>query len=234
MEVTLTCIDRSQAQRYLGYGSRTPDDATARRLADCEQALLEMMRPQYMYRVFPLIWDGEQPVLTGCSMPLLGRDIAAHLTGCSHAALLAATLSASVDQCLRQAQATDMTDALLYDALASAAIEQVCDAAAGELHHALPELYQTWRFSPGYGDFPLEVQPMLLAVLDAPKRIGLCATDSLLLTPTKSVTALIGLSETEPPKRLRGCATCSMRDRCAYRGSCAYGAVPEPMKEDAT
>ena len=127
-----------------------------------------------------------------------------------------------------------MTDALLYDALASAAIEQVCDAAAGELHRALPELYQTWRFSPGYGDFPLEVQPMLLAVLDAPKRIGLCATDSLLLTPTKSVTALIGLSETEPPKRLRGCATCSMRDRCAYRGSCAYGAVPEPMKEDAT
>lgn len=234
MEVTLTCIDRSQAQRYLGYGSRTPDDATARRLADCEQALLEMMRPQYMYRVFPLTWTGEQPALTGCSMPLSGRDIAAHLTGCGHAALLAATLSASVDQCLRQAQATDMTDALLYDALASAAIEQVCDAAAGELHHALPELYQTWRFSPGYGDFPLEVQPMLLAVLDAPKRIGLCATDSLLLTPTKSVTALIGLSETEPPKRLRGCATCSMRDRCAYRGSCAYGAVPEPMKEDAT
>ena len=187
-----------------------------------------------MYRVFPLIWDGEQPALTGCSMPLSGRDIAAHLTGCSHAALLAATLSASVDQCLRQAQATDMTDALLYDALASAAIEQVCDAAAGELHHALPELYQTWRFSPGYGDFPLEVQPLLLAALDAPKRIGLCATDSLLLTPTKSVTALIGLSETEPPKRLRGCATCSMRDRCAYRGSCAYGAVPEPMKEDAT
>ena len=229
MEVTLTCIDRSQAQRYLGYGSRTPDDATARRLADCEQALLEMMHPQYMYRVFPLTWTGEQPALTGCSMPLPGRDIAAHLTGCSHAALLA-----SVDQCLRQAQATDMTDALLYDALASAAIEQVCDAAAGELHRALPELYQTWRFSPGYGDFPLEVQPMLLAVLDTPKRIGLCATDSLLLTPTKSVTALIGLSETEPPKRLRGCATCSMRDRCAYRGSCAYGAVPEPMKEDAT
>ena len=48
MEVTLTCIDRSQAQRYLGYGSRTPDDATARQLADCEQALLEMMHPQYM------------------------------------------------------------------------------------------------------------------------------------------------------------------------------------------
>lgn len=99
MEVTLTCIDRSQAQRYLGYGSRTPDDATARRLADCEQALLEVMHPQYMYRVFPLIWDGEQPALTGCSMPLSGRDIAAHLTGCSHAALLAATLSAAVDQC---------------------------------------------------------------------------------------------------------------------------------------
>lgn len=234
METTLTHIDRSQAIRYLGYGSRTPDDATARRLAACEQVLLEVMHPQYLYRVFPLEHVQGQPVLTGCGMPLDGRDIAAHLAGCSHAALLAATLSASVDQCLRQAQATDMTDALLYDALASAAIEQVCDAAAGALHRALPALYQTWRFSPGYGDLPLSVQPMLLEVLNAPKRIGLCVTDSCLLTPTKSVTALIGLSETETPKRLRGCATCSMRDRCAYRGSCAYGTAPEPMKEDAT
>ena len=234
MEVTLTHIDRSQALRYLGYGTHAPDDATARRLEACEARLMSLMRPQYIYRVFPLEYVQGQPSLTGCRLPLEGKDIAAHLSGCSHGALLAATLSASVDQCLRQAQATDMTDALLYDALASAAIEQVCDAAAEALHRAMPALYQTWRFSPGYGDFPLAVQPVLLDVLDAPKRIGLCATDSCLLTPAKSVTALIGLSETEPPKRLRGCATCSMRDRCAYRGSCAYGTPPEPIKEDAT
>ena len=71
------------------------------------------MRPQYIYRVFPLEYVQGQPSLTGCRLPLEGKDIAAHLSGCSHGALLAATLSASVDLCLRQAQATGMTDALL-------------------------------------------------------------------------------------------------------------------------
>ena len=65
MEVTLTCIDRSQAQRYLGYGSRTPDDATVRRLADCEQALLEMMHPQCRPA-------GCHPVRFGGSVPAAG------------------------------------------------------------------------------------------------------------------------------------------------------------------
>ena len=84
------------------------------------------------------------------------------------------------------------------------------------------------RFSPGYGDFPLEYQRELLGVLDAAKRIGLTLTDSLLMAPSKSVTAVIGVYEAaDMPggcgrgedltgRGAHGCAGCGKED-CAYR-----------------
>ena len=56
-----------------------------------------------------------------------------------------------------------------------------------------------------------------LTLLDAPRKIGLCATDSSILTPRKSVTAIIGLSNHPIEKPKKNCATCRMRDRCAFR-----------------
>ena len=53
--------------------------------------------------------------------------------------------------------------------------------------------------------------------LDAQRRIGLHVTNSLLLNPTKSVTAIIGLSDRPQAARIRGCAYCSMRETCALR-----------------
>ncbi|MBR3258643.1 MAG: vitamin B12 dependent methionine synthase, partial [Eggerthellaceae bacterium] len=50
---------------------------------------------------------------------------------------------------------------------------------------------------PGYGDLPLEVQPDLLGLLDASRRLGITLSDSLLMSPTKSVTAIVGLRPAE-------------------------------------
>ena len=75
-------------------------------------------------------------------------------------------------------------------------IEAYCDACQKELstEAAKEGLYLRSRFSPGYGDFSLDYQKELLILLDAPKRIGLTVTDSMMLTPTKSVTAVMGLT----------------------------------------
>ena len=72
------------------------------------------------------------------------------------------------------------------------------------------------RFSPGYGDFPISCQRALLRALEAPKRIGLTATETMMLTPTKSVTALVGLSPEAAPCRPGGCRACGKAD-CAFR-----------------
>ena len=72
------------------------------------------------------------------------------------------------------------------------------------------------RFSPGYGDFDIHHQEEILRMLDAHKKIGLSMTESYMLTPTKSVTALIGFAEKEMDCPKSGCEVCEKKD-CIYR-----------------
>ena len=130
--------------------------------------------------------------------------------------VFAATLGSTADRLIRTAEITNMAYALILDALASAMIEECCDNAEKELHEKIPGFF-TWRFSPGYGDYPLDVQSEIIRLLNADKRIGLTVTSSDILIPRKSVTALIGVSDTEQDKGKRGCATCKLRETCSFR-----------------
>ena len=139
------------------------------------------------------------------------------LKECTQAALLACTLGAAFDARLRAVQARDMAKAVLTDGCGSAWVEAGCDEAEGELSERLPGRFLTDRFSPGYGDLSLDMQPALCAALDAGRRLGLSVTDSLLLNPSKSVTAVIGLAHQPQMARVRGCAYCTLRETCALR-----------------
>ena len=72
------------------------------------------------------------------------------------------------------------------------------------------------RFSPGYGDFDIRHQKELLQMLDGAKKIGLTVTDGMMLSPTKSVTAVIGVSKENVPCHRSGCEVCGKTD-CIYR-----------------
>ena len=131
--------------------------------------------------------------------------------------LMCATLSGKIDALIRKTQLEDMTRAVIVNALASVAIEQLCDKAEVEIYENLDKCYKTWRYSPGYGDFPIELQKDILTVLDAPRKIGLCTGCSMTLTPIKSVTAVTGLSHKPVSPRKRGCLSCNLRNTCQYR-----------------
>ena len=77
------------------------------------------------------------------------------------------------------------------------------------------------RFSPGYGDLPIETQAKFLAVTDATKRVGINLSDSFLMIPRKSVTAIIGLFTdgklARPRRKKIACGDCSMKKNCEYR-----------------
>ena len=130
---------------------------------------------------------------------------------------MAATLGAETDTLLRRAQARSMADAVILDACASAAIENVCDNLCADIEAALAPMCLTDRFSPGYGDLPLGQQGALCRLLDAERRIGLTLTDGGLMLPQKSVTALMGVSPAPVKKRGRGCAYCDRLGACQYR-----------------
>lgn len=215
--VTLNKIERSEALRYLGYRGNQPDENTLDLFDECEALLLKAAVPKYLYRYFDLhTADGENTV-GDSGVKLAGESIVSHLKGCFGVVLMCATLSAGVDRLLRQLQATDMTKAVIADALGSAAIEQVCNMADEEIQGLYPDKYLTFRFSPGYGDLPLELQRDFLRLLDAQRKIGLTVSQSSMLIPTKSVSAIIGISNTELPKQKRGCAGCNMRAHCKFR-----------------
>jgi len=210
-------INRDEALRYMGYGGNKPDEKISQLIDECEKILLNVIRPRFIYKIFDISVGTDRVDVDGCTLVLEGKDITAHLNGCTKCALFAATLSFDADMVIRRLEAEDMTKAVITDFLASAAVEQICDSVDEIVKEQMKGYFQTWRFSPGYGDLPIAVQKDFLAALDASKRIGLNVTEDNILTPRKSVTAVIGLSENEISKGRRGCAICSVRDVCQYR-----------------
>ena len=204
-----------EALRYLGIPHPTGEmRREAERLAD---ELSGTIQPRYTYRVFALEHLPDCVRLQDVHVDLTGSSARNMLTGCGQAALLACTLGARFDAKLLALQARDMAKAVIVDALGSALVEAGCDQAERELADRFPGLFLTDRFSPGYGDLPLALQPQLCAALDAGRRLGLTVSQSLLLNPVKSVTAVIGLSDAPQPARIRGCAYCNLRETCTIR-----------------
>lgn len=199
-----------EALRYLGV--KQADDALLAQASALAQELQNRIIPRFTWRAVDLINN------SGFRIPdsELSRRV---LADCHTAAVLVCTLGAEFDLWVRQLQVRDMALAALLDALGSAYVESGCDAAEEAIRTRYPGMYLTDRFSPGYGDFPLEAQQKLLDFTQA-RRIGVTLTDSLLMTPQKSVTAVVGIADTPQPARIRGCAHCSMRGRCSFSIPC--------------
>ena len=160
----------------------------------------------------------DTPALTDAGL-LPGEDVHKHLKGCGQAILLAVTLGPGVDAQIRRAGVGDIAAGVASDALGSALAEQTADAAEAQLRQwaATEGKYLTGRFSPGYGDWDIAVQPLVAAALDTVRKAGLCVTDTNLMTPRKSVTALLGVSDHPVKGQLAGCGHCVLRTRCEYR-----------------
>ena len=209
-------LDIADVLRYLGVKD-DPGGVTARMAAEEADRLMRAVRPRYVYRIFPIAGKEEGIALEGSGIVLPGELAGRMLGQCARAALLACTLGAGFETMLRAAQARDMARAVILDACGSVWAEAGCDVAERELRARCPEAYLTDRFSPRYGDLPLALQSGICAVLDAQRRLGIQVTESCLMNPTKSVTAVIGLSDRPQPARIRGCAYCSMAGNCALR-----------------
>ena len=215
-EITLSAPDTEEILRYMGTPPHKADEATRSLAAACGDELLSAAAPRWCERVFDLSFESDGVALDG-ELLLGGQELKAHLNGCQKAAVFCATLGADVDALIRRAQYVDLARALGLDCAAGALVEQLCDRIEAHLHAQYPDLYSPYRFSPGYGDLPLSVQGPLLDRLNARRLIGLSATDSCILTPRKSVTAILGLAESPIPTHKRSCALCPARDGCQLR-----------------
>lgn len=222
-QIVLEQLNINEALRYLGYGGNAPDERVMQLLNECSEEIMKTARPQMVYKVFDIadFTDHDTAVksveLSGTNFVLTGKSITEHLAGCERAVLFAATISAGIDRLIRVTQLENMAKAVIMDSLASVAVEQVCDKTELIIKEQFPEYYQTFRFGVGYGDLPITLQRDFLNILNAQKVIGLNASASCMLTPTKSVTAVIGLSRQPIASKQRGCQTCSLYEKCNFR-----------------
>lgn len=214
--IAVTQLNIDEVLRYMGCPPDRADGSLRAQVEACARELLGSIRPRWSWREAEITFEEGGVRLAG-GLLLPGEDLKAHLTGCNRAVIFCATLGAEADALIRRAERLDMGRALTLDCCASAAVEEVCDQIEGELQGKFPGCSFPFRYSPGYGDLPLEVQGPLLDLLDAPRRVGLCATQNHLLTPRKSVTAILGISDGPIEQTKRSCLGCPAQGSCQYR-----------------
>lgn len=149
------------------------------------------------YREFPVTDHGTHLDLG--FIKTTSADLRRALLGCESIVLFAATVGMSIDRRIARYTAVSPTRALVLQAIGAERIESLCDRFCREIaeQKAAEGRRTRPRFSPGYGDLPLLVQTDIFAVLDPSRKIGLSLNESLLMSPSKSVTALIGVSGKE-------------------------------------
>lgn len=209
-------LNIDEALRYLGAGRQAPPELR-REVEDTARRLTARLQPRYTYRVFSLERKDGTLRLPEADLTLPGKDAQTMLADCGRVVLLGCTLGVEFESMLRAEQARDMAKAVLLDACGSAWVEAGCDQVEREIAARFPGQYLTDRFSPGYGDLPLSMQPSICAALDLGRRLGVHVSERFLMNPSKSVTALIGISDRPQMARIRGCAYCAMRETCTLR-----------------
>ena len=185
--------DFKEVARYLGYRKAAGPDVDISSLM--EKAAKEMqaiMKPQGVFEVFDL--DCSSDSISFADVTLHSKDLATNLEGCTKVALLAATIGPQVDALIRKNSSLDPVYASILQATGAMFIEEVVDLVNDEIKKIAGSqgLKTKPRYSPGFGDVPLEVQRDFFRLLPC-TRIGLTLMDTLIMAPEKSVTAFVGL-----------------------------------------
>lgn len=212
-------INRNEVKRYLGFrGISEIDDKMSSVIEECIADIAREITPREIHKTFPIIWDETAGGCGFAGIQVERGNLVRNLKGCDEIVMMAVTIGPGPDRLVRRAELRDMLKAYTYQAVGAAAVEAWCDEVNELIRREAEErrLFTRPRFSPGYGDFPLEVQKDFERILEMPKSIGVSLSDSLLMTPTKSITAVVGLSKYRTDCHTAGCEECNMHETCEY------------------
>lgn len=177
-------INMDEALRYAGVKGKA--DGTLLELYRKAYTLLaEHIKPRAVYSPVTLEYTDDGVIIEGEKIRSLG--LKKFLKGDKKIALMAATAGIEADRLINRYSMVEPSLALMTDALSAAAVEALCN----KLCKGCFGVEEQRRFSPGYGDFPIEYQKRITEILNTPLNIGVTLTSSLMLTPSKSVTAVV-------------------------------------------
>lgn len=205
--------------RYLGLGKHAVEERILQLIHELYSELETIAEPKYVYRIFELSMPGDNELQIG-NLVIESDKLYKNLNGCHEVVLMAITLGIAVDRRMKQLEIQDISKAIVFQACATVYMEEQCDALQEQIAREMAEdgNYTRPRFSPGYGSFSVTYQKEILDMLQATKFTGISLTEGYMLTPTKSVTAVIGLCKTKTSCHKKGCEVCTKQD-CLYRRS---------------
>ncbi len=191
-EYTAPPYSRREIWRYSGVTQESPEAAAL--LAECLAELDGRLSYRACFAEFPVSVTGDDVDLG--FVRVRSTSLAKRLAGCSRAVIFAATVGAQLDRLVTRYRTVSPAKALLLDSIGTERVEALCDTVCAELEgkYASEGLLVRPRFSAGYGDLPLSMQKDIFAVLDCPKKIGVSLGEGLLMSPMKSVTAIVGVT----------------------------------------
>lgn len=177
-------VNRRELLRYAGCD----ENADLGIIDECLTEISDKLTYKVCYAEFGISTDGDFVDLGFTKTD--SADLKKNLNGCEKIILFAATIGIEIDRLIAKYNRISPSKALIFQAIGAERAESLCDLFNDEMK----EKYSTNpRYSPGYGDLPLDIQRDIFAVLDCPRKIGLTLNDSLLMSPSKSVTAIIGV-----------------------------------------
>lgn len=231
-KVMIPGVDLDLALIYSGC-KKPFQNELVKKMDQLHEELQSSVMPKNYWRLFDLEFLDNKVALKGTSIVLEGELAAKRLQECKQVVFMAGTLSIGFDQKLASKSLVNASDALLFDSLGSSAIESVMDQIEQEIQQDLPDIRLLPRFSCGYGDLPLKLQKDLFREFDLSRKCGIYLSDSLMMNPTKSITAFAGVKnqmimdccsmETKISKQKNhNCDECTMKSKCEYSKTISY------------
>ena len=210
-------IDKKEVLRYRGHKGENVSPQLDSVTDEIIKKISSYVTSRFVQGRFS-VTQAEDGVLLENGLLLQGQDIKKHLVGCDECYIICATVGTGADGFIRSMLALGSVWGLLADAAATRAVESLCDNVETQLRTSLKaqNSYLTWRYSPGYGDFPFTQQPDILALLKADKTVGVTCNDSCMMIPSKSVTAVMGIAKTKPAEKTHSCDRCPNKDNCNF------------------
>lgn len=203
-------VNEKEIYRYAGC--KEPKPAEKKLLAECLTEAKNVFSYRVVYAEFPVA------VLenTVCFpfRTITSRNLAKNMAGCEHCFFMAATVGVGIDRLINRYSRISPAKALFLQAFGAERIESLCDAFCKDLSEE-NGVYLRPRFSPGYGDLDLAFQRDVFRALDCSRKIGLTLNESLLMSPSKSVTAIIGIADRVCDTQQK-CNHCDKKD-CLFR-----------------
>ncbi len=210
-------VSLKEVFRYLGYHNHVPDQTIQKIAIDCVTELLDNCVMKEINKRYSCIVENKKIIIDN-RVIIESKNLSKNLADCKEVILFAATLGTQADRLIKKYSFLEISKAVVMQAAAAAVIEEYCDQCQKKIETELEKenLFLRPRFSPGYGDFDLKYQKDMIALLDCPRKIGLTLTDSLLLAPSKSVTAIMGITTTNRHCHIKGCEVCT-KINCNFR-----------------